>query len=499
MVYAAALAAQGATMFLGGLIGSKIGTRYCCILGGYILASGIYLASFSKSIGYLIFMEGIVFGLGVGICYTSPIANCVRWMPTRKGLVTGIIVGGFGCGAFVFGFLAINLVNPNKVSVENSGPNANYYPADSEVVKNVPFMFEILSLTYLLIITIGSLLITEPTPDELEQIKLLNDGNIVVPIKAASRKRGGSYAAANTIADCEEGQLNIIHSNVDGHSVHGTTVVDDNDSLSEEKGAYSVIEMTSSKNNEHISYMHRIGSRDDVGNNQTTITTSDSGSPTSNCSSMVTDSSYQVELSPQDMIKTPIAHVATCFITTTVGGMYLAGTFKTFAQETFKNELFLSSVSSISSIFNATGRIFWGLLADRIGAMRTLLFLSSTFALIIGTYALSPLLGEVYFALWTWLIFFFEGGNFVLYVPVTVQLFGSKHSASNYGLIFSSYSVFVVVNITLMADSGLDFSTTTILMGLLTLIGFINLVFLDRHMKSVMKQDSRLGVECKVT
>jgi nitrate/nitrite transporter NarK len=72
------------------------------------------------------------------------------------------------------------------------------------------------------------------------------------------------------------------------------------------------------------------------------------------------------DLSPKDLLELPIFwHLTSCFVTTTVGGMYVAGTFKTFGQEFFQNESFLAQVSSVSAIFNAVGRIAWGSLADR--------------------------------------------------------------------------------------------------------------------------------------
>lgn len=72
------------------------------------------------------------------------------------------------------------------------------------------------------------------------------------------------------------------------------------------------------------------------------------------------------DLSPKDLLELPLFwHLTSCFVTTTVGGMYVAGTFKTFGQEFFQNEAFLAQVSSVSAIFNAVGRIAWGSLADR--------------------------------------------------------------------------------------------------------------------------------------
>ena len=77
------------------------------------------------------------------------------------------------------------------------------------------------------------------------------------------------------------------------------------------------------------------------------------------------------DLSPKDLLELPLFwHLTSCFVTTTVGGMYVAGTFKTFGQEFFQNEAFLAQVSSVSAIFNALGRIAWGSLADRFHAAR---------------------------------------------------------------------------------------------------------------------------------
>ena len=78
----------------------------------------------------------------------------------------------------------------------------------------------------------------------------------------------------------------------------------------------------------------------------------------SSCRTMAEDiTTYQ-------LIRTPLAyHVASCFICTCVGGMYLTGTYKTFGQKIFtstNSESVLSFIGSIAAIFNAVGRVFWG-------------------------------------------------------------------------------------------------------------------------------------------
>ena len=62
---------------------------------------------------------------GMGICYAPPIVCCVNSMPQNKGLVTGIVVAGFGAGAFIFGGLASYLSNPDGLNVDS---NTGYFP-----------------------------------------------------------------------------------------------------------------------------------------------------------------------------------------------------------------------------------------------------------------------------------------------------------------------------------------------------------------------------------
>lgn len=48
------------------------------------------------------------------MCYWTPILCGYEWYPKRKGMVSGIIIGAFGFGAFIFGFLTTHIVNPNN-------------------------------------------------------------------------------------------------------------------------------------------------------------------------------------------------------------------------------------------------------------------------------------------------------------------------------------------------------------------------------------------------
>ena len=66
--------------------------------GGYLIA-GAALHLDSVALFYLGY--GVVGGAGIGLGYVTPVATVAKWFPDRKGLATGIVVMGFGVGAFL--------------------------------------------------------------------------------------------------------------------------------------------------------------------------------------------------------------------------------------------------------------------------------------------------------------------------------------------------------------------------------------------------------------
>ena len=81
LVFAAAIGVQGISMVLGGVIESNLGARNCCLFGGSIIVIGTFLSSFAVTLKEVLFCNGILFGMGMGVCYAAPIACASRWMP----------------------------------------------------------------------------------------------------------------------------------------------------------------------------------------------------------------------------------------------------------------------------------------------------------------------------------------------------------------------------------------------------------------------------------
>ncbi len=101
----------GVSAFFGGLWLNKSGPRVVALTGGFLYGLGVFLASFSADkLWWLYLSYGLIGGIGLGFGYIVPVAVLVKWFPDRRGLITGIAVGGFGAGALVTAPLATSLI-----------------------------------------------------------------------------------------------------------------------------------------------------------------------------------------------------------------------------------------------------------------------------------------------------------------------------------------------------------------------------------------------------
>ena len=101
----------GVSAFFGGLWLNRTGPRTVALIGGFLYGLGVFLASFSADkLWWLYLSYGVIGGVGLGFSYIVPVAVLVKWFPDRRGLITGIAVGGFGAGALVTAPLATRLI-----------------------------------------------------------------------------------------------------------------------------------------------------------------------------------------------------------------------------------------------------------------------------------------------------------------------------------------------------------------------------------------------------
>jgi OFA family oxalate/formate antiporter-like MFS transporter len=100
-------------MIITGRLLPKHGPTKMGVVGGVVLAAGLFVASRTTSLAILYLGYGFLGGAGIGIAYGIPIATCVKWFPDKRGMISGLAVMGFGLGSVAFAPVATALVAAN--------------------------------------------------------------------------------------------------------------------------------------------------------------------------------------------------------------------------------------------------------------------------------------------------------------------------------------------------------------------------------------------------
>ena len=104
-------------MIPGGRIQDRISPKFGATLGGLFVAAGCILSGMMQSYAGLIIGFGILGGIGMGIGYAAPTPAALKWFgPHRRGLISGLVVGGYGGAALYIGPLAQLLITSYGLS-----------------------------------------------------------------------------------------------------------------------------------------------------------------------------------------------------------------------------------------------------------------------------------------------------------------------------------------------------------------------------------------------
>jgi MFS transporter, OFA family, oxalate/formate antiporter len=119
----------------------KYGPRIMVAIGG-ILAGLAWIINASATSLFVLYIGGVVAGIGAGIVYGTCIGNALKWFAGRRGLAAGLTSAGFGAGA------ALTVI-PLTLMVASHGPQ---------------YTFAFFGIVQGLIILVASMFLLTPPP-----------------------------------------------------------------------------------------------------------------------------------------------------------------------------------------------------------------------------------------------------------------------------------------------------------------------------------------------
>ena len=112
--YATAVGVFAIAMVFAGRAQDRFGPRIVASLGGVLTGLGLIVASFAQADNALplILGFGLLAGTGIGLGYAAATPAAVKWFPPqRKGMITGLVVSGFGLASVYIAPLTTSLLH----------------------------------------------------------------------------------------------------------------------------------------------------------------------------------------------------------------------------------------------------------------------------------------------------------------------------------------------------------------------------------------------------
>lgn len=98
--FTVALAMLALLAIPGGRLQDKFGPRICGTICGILCGAGMIISAYAESITVLAISFGVISGSGCGLAYGATTPASVKWFPPQKrGLISGLVVGGVGLAA----------------------------------------------------------------------------------------------------------------------------------------------------------------------------------------------------------------------------------------------------------------------------------------------------------------------------------------------------------------------------------------------------------------
>ncbi|VDP71527.1 unnamed protein product [Echinostoma caproni] len=380
----------------------------------------------------------LIKGAGLGLGYSVVLATATPWFPNRRGLVVGMIVGGFGLGALIFTPIQTAFINPNNVKVDNvtSHLRRSYYTSSDLI-----FIHAMLPQYAGGVVEDGQSL--DIICSERPGFAAIEQHGFLSP---AMHKRTHDFWGLHTDL--------VVLENCGLFGLSGSKPTDENGAEDEKK-----------RLPEEVSESQPATSAS---------TNSLTGSPKGPWAARVPheprvrEQTSEVNLTPKQVLRRldfyllwfvmfcniiPITIITSayklCLIACAPDERQKQAVWLLFGQAYISDDLYLSIVATISSLFNSGGRMIWGSFVDKYSFKIPLcVMLSLWSAILISFPHLSLASGAALkglYALWVCLLFLSLSGVFAIMPAATGILFGPVNLAVNYGLVFNAFAAGSVI------------------------------------------------------
>ena len=92
---------------IAGILAKKVSPKVYVLLSGILFLAGFLIASATTGVTLLYLGFGVLAGLGAGFAYNAVMSTMSSWFPDKQGLISGILLMGFGLSSFIVGKLFV--------------------------------------------------------------------------------------------------------------------------------------------------------------------------------------------------------------------------------------------------------------------------------------------------------------------------------------------------------------------------------------------------------
>ena len=96
--------------FAAGMLSKRFPSRVAVWLCAALVFTGFLLAARVHTLTGLYISYGVLVGFGIGLSYNAIISTVIQWFPDKPGLISGLLLMGFGFGGMLLGSVSRSLI-----------------------------------------------------------------------------------------------------------------------------------------------------------------------------------------------------------------------------------------------------------------------------------------------------------------------------------------------------------------------------------------------------